>query len=291
MRALRLALVPAAALTVMPVTADATAPAQQERIVIAQFVDRAVDYVRAYQAELTSVVAEERYTQEIRAQVPSVKGPRERTLTSEVFFMFVPGHAWMAIRDVLRVDDEPVENRFDVRKALDELSPSEVSARLKAFNARFNVGRVVRNFNEPTFGLLVLDDRHRESFDFSRARRQSGDDPSRVRLAFREARQPTIIRDLDGRPAYLTGVLTMDPASGRIDDIEARVTVGPLDVTLRTEFEVDPRLDMAVPVRFTEHYTHGRAPRDGRVRGRHEEIVCEATYSNFKRFEVRAKVK
>lgn len=282
---------PAAAIAALPAIPAAVAPAQQERVVVARFVDQAVEYVRAYQTELTSIIAEERYSQRVRAQSPREEGPRERTLASEVFFMFVPGQAWMAIRDVLRVDGAPVETRLDVRKALDELSPSEVSARLKAFNARFNVGRVHRNFNEPTFGLLVLDDRHRASFDFSRAPRRPGDDPSRVRVAFRESRRPTIIRDLDGRPAHMTGSFAMDPATGRIDDIDVRVTIGPLKVALTTAFAFDPRLGMAVPVRFTEHYTDGRAPRDGRARGRHEEIVCEATYSNFKRFEVRAKVK
>src|SRR5687768_13232923 len=83
-------------------------------------VDRAAAYVKAYQAELTSILADEGYSQRIVDQLPVVQGmPRTRTMRSELFFMFAPaGDAWMAIRDVIDVDGHAVANRPDLREAL-----------------------------------------------------------------------------------------------------------------------------------------------------------------------------
>ena len=273
-------------------TAAAPAPAQQEARVVARFVDAAADYVRRYQAELTSVIAEEQYSQEVRAQTPR-KGdtPLDTRISSEVFFMFTPGHDWMTIRDVLAVDGRALDTRPDLRAALRDLPAPQVAARFKAYNSRFNVGRVHRNFNEPTLSLLVLDDRHRKRFTFTRAKARQGDHPAQVRLAFRESKRPTLVRDLDGKPAYSMGEFTLDPATGRVDEIRLSLAVGRLTVVLETIYERDARLGIHVPVRFTEHYVDGRAPRDGRARGRHEEILCEATYSNFQRFAVQTRIK
>ena len=283
----------AAVAAAMPIALTAApAPPQQDALAIARFVDKAADYVRRYQDELTSIIAEEQYSQTVRAQTPrKADEPLETILSSEVFFMFTPGHDWMTIRDVLAVDGRPLDTRPDLRRALEELPAPQVAARFKAYNSRFNVGRVHRNFNEPTLSLLVLDDRHRKRFTFTRAKARSGDAPARVRLTFRENRQPTLIRDLDGQPAYSRGEFALDPATGRIEEIRFLLTVGPLKVALETIYERDARLGIHVPVRFTEHYEDGRPPRDGRARGRHEEIECQATYSNFQRFAVQTKIK
>lgn len=293
MRKFRLPLALAAVAAAMPIVLTAApAPPQQEALVIARFVDKAADYVRRFQDELTSIIAEEQYSQTVRAQTPRAAGtPLETTMSSEVFFMFTPGHDWMTIRDVVAVNGQPLETRPDLRTALRDLPAPQVAARFKAYNSRFNVGRVHRNFNEPTLSLLVLDDRHRTRFTFARAKAKRGDDPTLVRLTFRESRRPTLIRDLDGKPVFSSGDLTLDPATGRVDDIRFLLTVGKLKIALETDYAVDPHLGIPVPVRFTEHYQDGRASRDGRGGDRHEEIVCEATYSNFQRFAVQTKIK
>src|SRR4051794_34145558 len=63
--------------------------------------ERAASYVAGYQRQLTAIVADELYTQEIRAQVPEdADAPKSRTLRSEVFFLFAAEEReWMAIRD------------------------------------------------------------------------------------------------------------------------------------------------------------------------------------------------
>lgn len=185
---------------VLPTVTGAHPSLPQKAASVAVLVDRAADYVRRYQDELTSVVADEVYTQRVVEQVPrDGLRPLETTLASEVFFMFAGGHEWMAIRDVRMVDGERRDDGPDVRLALREDPTVAVAARLKTYNSRFNVGRVSRNFNEPTLGLMVLADGHRTRFAFEKARATVAGDARLVTIAFRERTGPTLIRGLDGR--------------------------------------------------------------------------------------------
>src|SRR5688572_17633067 len=93
-------------------TVDARALPQQETIAVAAFVSAASDYLRQYQDELTAVVADETYIQQVRLQIPRDGArPLRTTLSSEVFFMFTEGFDWMAIRDVVAVDGKRLETR------------------------------------------------------------------------------------------------------------------------------------------------------------------------------------
>lgn len=281
------------ATAMLPVHAAAPAPPQQEAIAVAAFVTAAADYVRQYEEELTSVVARETYQQQIRAQTPRVENdPLRRVLTSEIFFMFVERQGWMAIRDVLDVDAVPLESRPDLRRALAELPASQVAARFKAYNARYNIGRIRRNFNEPTLALAVLSDRHRARFSFERVPPRRGDNPLLVTLAYRERTTPTFVRGLKGENVFSSGELTLDAATGRITATRMTMKIGSIRVALSTEYAHEPRLGMAVPVSFSEHYLDGTPPRDGRRSTvRHEEILCEARYSDFQRFGVQTRIK
>lgn len=281
------------AMAVLRAHAAAPAPPQQEAIAVAAFVNAAANYVRQYEEELTSVVARETYRQNLRVQTPRVEnGPRSRTLTSEVFFMFVERQGWMAIRDVLDVDGAPLESRPDLRRALAELPPSQVAARFKAYNARYNIGRIRRNFNEPTLALAVLSDRHRARFGFERVPPRRGDDPLLVTLAYRERTAPTFVRGLNGENVFSTGEFTLEAATGRITATRMAMQIGSIRVSLSTAYAYDARLDMTVPVSFSEHYLDGTPPRDGRRSTvRHEEILCEARYSDFQRFGVQTRIK
>lgn len=105
-------------------------------------VERAEAYVRGYQEQLTSVLADERYVQRVVHQTPSDQSmPRERTMRSELFFMFAPaGDGWMAIRDVAEIDGYAVDERPDLRDALRRLPAGEVARKFKDYNSRFNLG-------------------------------------------------------------------------------------------------------------------------------------------------------
>lgn len=250
-------------------------------------IDAAAGYLRHYQQQLTSVMASEVYTQRVLAQVPRDRAmPMRRTLKSDIFFMFAPGHAWMAIREVIEMDGLTVADRLDLRGALQTQSAPEVARRFKAHNSRYNLGHVERNFNEPTLSLLVLDDRHRARFTFDpvRTSRDGGEDL--IVYAFRERRVPTLVWNLNGDPAFSSGELTIEPKSGRITRAMMALTIGTVAVTMTTTYAREPRLGLWVPSRFGEHY------RDGKKGDPYfEEITGEARYAGFQQFEVKTRIR
>jgi hypothetical protein len=267
-------------------------------------VGAAAAYVKAYQEQLTFLIADEAYTQQVRSQIPDGGGPKGRTMKSELFFMFTPAdRVWMAIRDVIEVDRKAVADRPDLRAALETLPAGQVAEKFKASNSRFNIGRTQRNFNEPILSLLVLDGRYLPNFTFERKRVERAGGSTLVTLAFVEKGVPTLIRDLQHRPVFSRGSFVIDAATGRVHEGRLGVTIGGLTVELTTTYGPDERLGIWVPTRFRERYEEGvLAPAGGRTpreaaqarlenANSYEEIVCEARYTNYRRFETTARIK
>jgi hypothetical protein len=260
-------------------------------------------YVSDYEEQLTAVIADESYSQEVRAQVPEDRGaPRSRSMRSEMFFMFASfEHQWMAIRDVIEIDGGAVAERPDLRASLETLPASQVAATFKASNSRFNIGRVTRNFNEPTLALLVLDDRHRERFKFDRKKIEKTADATLVTLEFVEKSSPTLIRDLRYRSVYSKGYFVVEAATGRVHRAVLRVQIDALKVELTTDYVADAQLGMWVPSVFREIYQQGdplgRTPDRRDIRSLpesrivSEHVLCEARYSNYRRFQVETRIK
>ena len=260
-------------------------------------VNRAAAYVKAYQAELTSILADERYTQRLVDQMPYDQTmPRARTMSSELFFMFAPaGDAWMAIRDVITVDGHRLANRPDLREALRLLPAAQVARKFKDYNSRFNLGRTYRNFNEPTLSLLVLDDEHRHRFSFDRKKVERSSDSVLVTLSFRERERPTLIRDLKLGNVFSRGELIVEADTGRIRRAELTARIDPVNLHLTTTYSHDMRLGIWVPATFREQYQYGVASNDAKARlesgGDYEHVLCEATYTNYRRFETSVRIK
>jgi hypothetical protein len=256
----------------------------------------AAAYVKAYQEQLTLIIADEAYTQQIRSQIPDDRTTKTRSMKSEMYFITAPAGGWMAIRDVVEVDRKPVAGRQDLKSALETLPAAQVAGTFKAANSRFNIGRTQRNFNEPILSLLVLDARYLGHFSFERKKVERRSGETLVTIGFTETTAPTLIRDLQLRPAYSKGELTVEAATGRIRRAQLGVTLGGVTLELTTTFGSDERLGVWVPIRFEERYEEGvRAPGSAQARlmtpTTYEEIVCEARYSNYRRFETTARIK
>jgi hypothetical protein len=269
------------------------APSAQKAIA-----QRAADYVADYQRELTAIVADEEYVQDVRSQVPQVPGaPRSRSTTGEVFFIFTaPSRGWMAIRDVRTVDGAPAPERTDVRATLATLPVTQVGEQMRSYNARYNIGRITRNINEPTLALLSLAEAHRSRFRFETKTREDVDGHALIWLAFQEKETPTLIRSLQGRPVFMKGELLVEMANGRIWESRLTATVEATRVELVTNYRFDERLGLMLPTVFRELYEQGKAAAQTRMQQpgtnlEHEQIVCEAKYSNFRRFEVFSRIR
>jgi hypothetical protein len=258
--------------------------------------ERAAAYVADYQRQLTAIVADEQYVQNIGSQVPpDPDAPRSRSTTGEVFFIFTaPSRGWMAIRDVQTVDGTAASERTDVREILRTLPVGQVGEQMASYNARYNIGRITRNFNEPTLALLSLDEAHRSRFRFDTKKREDVDGHALIWLAFQEKERPTLIRSVQGRPVFLKGELLVEIANGRIWQSRLTASVDGINVELATEYAFDERLGLMLPIVFREFYEKGKAAAQARTQPPavlYERIACEAKYSNFRRFEVFSRIR
>lgn len=256
-------------------------------------VEAAVAYVKTYQSQLSSVVAEEVYTQQIARLVPYDPGiPRFRRITGELFFMFAPGgDDWMAIRDIARVDGKEIKDGLRVLDELKRLPVHEVVAGFKTHNSKFNIGRTFRNFNEPTLSLRVFGDDHRRRVVFAQRRVERTRDGPLVVVSFAEREGPSLIRDLTHGVVLSKGEFAIEPTSGRIQRALLTASVGPIRLELATDYVLDKRLNIWVPSRFRERYEHGAPPTGIEAAFEYEDISCEARYSNYRRFETSGRIR
>jgi hypothetical protein len=243
----------------------------------------AAQYVATYQEEFKFLLADEDYVQRVYSSNGRLL--QERRLTGELFLTFLPGDAeWIAVHDFKEVDGRPVPDREDVRALLQKGDVRGTAARIAEKNARFNIGRLGRNFNEPTLPLLLLHRKRVQDIDFDRDRVVTEGGRTRVTLRFKERDQALVRNAITTDPIYAKGLLTIDALTGRVERTEFEIDINLTKSRLVTEYEPDEKLNLWVPVRFRERYD------DARERER-QVIQCEARYTNYRRFEVTGRIK
>jgi hypothetical protein len=177
-----------------------------------------------------------------------------------------------------------VRDREDLPALLSREDPDVVARRLFALNARYNIGGVIRNFNDPMIALLPVSDAHRARFSFEvEGTHQTEAGAAMVTLSFRERDRPTLVRPSPGGAAYARGDLTMDVATGAIHRTRFAVRYDKIDAELVTRFSREERLGLWVPSTFSERYT-------AHANGFDELVTSESTYSNYRRFEARGRI-
>jgi len=252
-------------------------------------VAKAVAYVEEYQRTFSFLVADEEYRQRlitIGGEDTSELPAEERHITGELFMTYLPvDRAWIAVRDVMEVDGTPVTDREDLRQLLQAGDVASVVGRLTDHNARFNIGSVARTFNEPTLPLLIFGERRVDNFRFERGRVDEWPDATLVTLTFEERRRPTLVRNARGAPVYSKGEIMLEAGTGRVRRTTFELRDGGITARQATTYRHEPKLGLWVPATFTERYEADKES------GEREIIVVEATYSNYRRFEVTGRIK
>src|SRR5689334_3682797 len=187
-------------------------------------------YVSAYQHDFVQLVADEDTTQRVIAG--SAVTATRRT-HGELFSTFIDERGgWMSVHDIQTVDDRPVPGRQDVRALLRAESVRDLGPRLAAENARFNLGHVSRNFNEPTLALLLFSHGHVGDLSVKTdgAPRVDGDTQV-VTLQATLDRNAPLVRSRAGRVAT-HATFDVEPWTGRVRRTTLRLDDGEVSAAL-----------------------------------------------------------
>jgi hypothetical protein len=260
---------------------------------------RAGDMVRRFEREFALVISDERYEQkEVTTDTAArvVRAHTQRVIKSETLFAWVPEQrAWLTARNVLAVDGKAVA---DSRQRLDSIladggpESRERLRRLRDESARFNVGRIYRNFADPTLVLQFLDPGYQSRFSFSFVGVEKAAGVSAWRVAFSERARPAVIQTPTS-DVMSAGTVWISQADGSVvrtvltlRDEETNTTA-----SIEVEYSPDARLGIRVPARMSEVYAQqaltnvARRGEPSRLVSLFERIECVATYSNYRRFE------
>jgi hypothetical protein len=246
-------------------------------------VERIGRYVDAYEPDLSTLVARERYTQTVRGfrQDP----PRDRTLISDFLFLRLPGRdgPWLGFRDVIEVDGKPVERHEERLREIVGSSPGDAAYRafqMSRESSLYNIGSLQRTVNVPVCVLGWMHPRLQDRFSFERDGLESVGGVSAWRIRFRERKEPTIVRDHLGKNVSSSGYVWVDPTDGRILQTEQLHSRGVLRVRIQVYFERNADFGILVPSRMLEQYldNYGR-------------LETEAVYSNYRRFGVTTRIR
>ena len=274
-------------LALLVIVAPWSVRAAEERT-LDDVLQRATNNVRVLLHQLSSVVAEELYTQKARKSSTALI-PEGRTLRSDYLLVRPKGaERPYGFRDVFEVDGRPVRDRADRLSRL-FLDPSVSSDQqiqgILNESARYNVGDIKRTVNTPTLSLIFLSQSHRPRFQFARTtntkpelKLEGLELPADIWvIAYEEEWPTTVVRGRDGALLPSEGRFWIEPASGRVLVSELILDDGYWVSTIIVRYAADEQMGHLVPVEMQERYNHLR--RGGRIEG-------TATYTHFRRFQV-----
>jgi hypothetical protein len=273
------------ALSVLVSAGTLIAAASQTPPDTAAVLSRAGAYVERFIEEFSSVVAEERYRQELGpAGVVNLRRPQPRVrreLRSDFVILRVgPPVMWRPFRDVWEVDGKPVRDREErLTTLLTSASPSayEQARSIAQEATRYNIGLQARTVNTPITALQFLETSHQPRVDFTQDSHARIRDQQVTVISYRERARPTIIRGIlrdDDVDLPASGRYWIDGA-GQVIRAELKLNRGLTRVQVTTEFVPDSRFGIAVPSTMDEQLEFGRY-----------RVVARATYSNLHRFDV-----
>ena len=245
-------------------------------------VSAASAYVEAYNPKMQNVLADEVAVQRVLA--PGGTEIQARTTRADFFLTYLAADTtFIAVRDVRDVDGAAVDDPDNIRAMMQRAPLGRLGSAIAQKNSRFNIGAITRTFNEPTLALLVLTKRHRDRFKFDSSGAASGSSP-RITIKFKERDRPTLVADTNGMPAFSSGQMTIDPATGRVEHTVIEFSLKSITARIETTYVEDAKLKVSVPSVMRETY-------EAIGNGLDQTIKCVSTYTNYRKFETSAIIK
>jgi hypothetical protein len=246
-------------------------------------------WVDRYEAQLPSIVAEERYEQKV---IRARRGGRDRftsgfqsrdtvqTRVLESEFLLVKpvdGFEWIPFRDVSKVDGQVIRDRADrLAKLLMDPTASAYDAaeRIANESTRYNIGGLLRTVNVPTLALAFLTTRNAACCKFKVHGTDTIEGERFTRIALDETAVPGVVGSQDGHRVKSKGDVWVR-ADGALRRSRLVMTVGATRAEIQVDWRPYPGIDMVVPVEMQEYYVYGT-----------REIEGLAVYTNIRRFVV-----
>ena len=244
-------------------------------------------YVAEFRKQLSGIVAEETYRQEITNTARIGGGAGQARLLKSDLLLVKPADSdrYVELRDVYEVDGTSVREREARVETLLRNQVVGAGARLGAIieeSARYNIGSIIRNVNTPLMALQFLDAAYQPRFRFKHveqakpvfddARDQAINDTPVFRVStemwtieYEERQKPTIVRSPDGdnRPAH--GRFWINPSNGSILISEMIVDTGGVIATVTVSYQSEPLVGFLVPVEMRESYIRAGERISGRA--------------------------
>lgn len=273
--------------------ASIAVPAGAQQPSLDEVLARAAAYVAGFHRQLSGVVAEEHYIQDVRAPTfrttrGAAGGREHRELKSDLLLVRPVGaNRWVQFRDVFEVNGRPVHDRNERLFKL-FLAPTASTAsqltQIVAESSRFNVGNALRTVNVPMFALLVLDPTTQSRFRFKRdpytappVRSATAAGGEAWVIDYQEVAPQTIIRTTLGADMPSRGRFWIEPSTGRVLATELIVVDVDIHATIVVGYDAQPPLELLVPVEMRERYN---------VQRPQSTVVGTATYRKFRQFQV-----
>jgi hypothetical protein len=255
---------------------------------------RAASYVADFRKQLSGIVAEETYRQDI-VKTGRVSGttldlnPSRRLRSDLLLVKPTDADRHVELRDVFEVDGAPVRDRgARLERLLRDPNAGTRIGEIISESARYNIGQIQRTINTPLMALLFLDAGNQNRFRFRHvekstpvftdARDTAINDSPVFRVAtemwtieYEERSRDTIIKTPRGEDRRAKGRFWINPSNGSVLISELIVDGGGVIATVTVSYQSEPLMGFLVPVEMRESYL-----------GRGERISGRAEYSKFR---------
>ena len=242
---------------------------------------RAASYVAAFRKQLSEIVAEETYRQEIAytSRIGVAVPVLPRTLKSDLV-LIKPADAdrYVELRDVFEVNGEQVRPRQSRLEELLRDDSGRANASIQSIineSASYNIGTVTRNINTPLMSLQFLDAAHQPGVRFKHVQKatrpvfkdaqdQAVNDAPVFRVStemwtieYEERGRNTVIRSPNGDRLPAHGRFWINPTNGSVLISELIVDGLGVIATVTVSYQSEPLMGFLVPVQMRETYIRG----------------------------------
>ena len=160
---------PLRGLLVVALASSAIVLNAQQASSVTGLLERAGQYVKQFEQDLSVVIADESY-QQLVTSAASSRALTSRHTKAEFALIELPyEHDWIGVRNVVEVNGRRVADQHGGIEAILRGSTRDRRSRVRALaeeSARYNVGAIHRNFSDPTLAALFLDPATQHRFSF-----------------------------------------------------------------------------------------------------------------------------